>query len=190
MAKQRNPSGTGGLQENKESSEDISHSSVPPECNHSHFARRSNSVAERDVQMIGDSPARTNTSFPSYSAISVSLCSSMRIHAISGLFSRFLISSQISAIEGRPKSQSFGAMESSAVFPSKNSSSVKRGRRSLFSTISFLNVSNSIIFVLPPNSDLLLLYFYFTTFPRAWKYLLFRADFRPYGYTGWAVFSV
>jgi hypothetical protein len=40
------------------------------------------------------------------------------------------------------------------------------------------------------NSDLLLLYFYFTTFPRAWKYLLFRADFRPYGYTGWAVFSV
>lgn len=107
----------------------------------------------KEVHTIGDSPARTNTSFPSYSAISVSLCSSIRIHATSGLFSSSRISSHISAMEGRPKSQSLGAMESSAVFPSKNSSSVKRGRRSSFSLISFLNTFSSIMVFSSSNFD-------------------------------------
>ena len=37
-------------------------------------------------------------------------------------------------------------------------------------------------------NDLSSCIYYFTTIPRAWKYLLFRADFRPYGYTGRVVF--
>ena len=57
----------GGLQENRESIADSSHSSAPPEHSHSHLASVSNSNAEREVHTIGDSPARTNISFPSYS---------------------------------------------------------------------------------------------------------------------------
>ena len=55
MAKQWKPLGIGGMQENKESISDSSHSSAPPEHSHSHLASDSNSGAERDVHTMGDS---------------------------------------------------------------------------------------------------------------------------------------
>lgn len=70
------------------------------------------------TQFMTASPASTSTSCPSYSAISVSSCNSIRIHAVLGIRSIFFSLSHISASEGRPYPQSFGAMESSAVFAS------------------------------------------------------------------------
>ena len=79
----------------------------------------------------------------------VSLCKEIRTHAMFGSSSIFCRKSHICTNDGRPKSHSLGAIESSAVFPAKNSSSVSSGRRSSLSFIIFLNVFNSIIVQFP-----------------------------------------
>ena len=100
------------------------------------------------VQITIVSPARTNSSTPLLSTISVSSCRATRTHAMLGINSIFCSISHISESVGLPNPHWFGAMESSSIFPLKNSSSVRNGNRSSFSSNIFLNVLNSIIIII------------------------------------------